>query len=844
MTTSLGASLCTIALVVTVSVGVVCAQAQSGSSGASQPPVIPPVVETVTVVETTPLPGTTIPVDRLPAPVQLSFARDIRNTGAIDLSSFMNERLNAVHVNELQGNPFQADVNYRGYTASPLLGTPQGLSVYMDGVRLNQPFGDVMSWDLIPKTAILSMALMPGSNPMFGLNTLGGALSIQSKSGLTSPGTTIQSIVGRSMRRALEFEHGGSKTGGLHWYLTGNLFGEDGWREVSPSDVRQLFGKIGWQRPKTDVSLTIAGVDDSLNGNGLQEAGLLDRDYASVYTKPDITDNRATLTNLTVERRINPTVRAFGNVYYRRLRTNTFNGDMNEDSLDQSVYQPGAAERAALAAAGYSGFPTSGATAENTPFPSWRCVANVLLADEPAEQCNGIINRTKTRQLNAGMSGQVTWLDSPDGSKNQLTIGAAYDHSNVAFGQSAELGYLAPDRRVVGLGVFADGLNAGSVVGEPFDTRVDLDGRTHTASVYGTNTATIGGAWHLTLSGRYNRTTIANTDRIRPAGDLESLDGRHVFSRFNPAVGVTFNPSGRINAYAGFSESSRTATSIELGCANPGAPCKLPNAMAGDPPLDQVVTRTVEAGVRGNPGRGISWNAGWFRSQNRDDILFVASEQTGFGYFRNFGATRRQGVEVGVMRRARTVMIGAAYTFLDATYQSEEIVDGTGNSSNEAAGSGIPGVEGTIAIEPGNRIPLVPRHVAKLFAEIQLSRSWFVDVNLVGISGSLARGNENNQHEPDGVYYTGVGATDGYAIVNLGATYRISPRWQALVQINNLLNTKYETAAQLGANGLTRAGTFVARPFPAVGGVFPVQHATFVAPGAPVTAWGGVRVTF
>ena len=113
----------------------------------------------------------------------------------------------------MQGNPFQPDVNYRGYTASPLLGTPQGLSVYMDGVRLNQPFGDIVSWDLIPRTAIASTTLMPGSNPLFGLNTLGGALSIQTKSGVTHPGTMLQASYGSDVRRAFDFEHGGTRAG-------------------------------------------------------------------------------------------------------------------------------------------------------------------------------------------------------------------------------------------------------------------------------------------------------------------------------------------------------------------------------------------------------------------------------------------------------------------------------------------------------------------------------------------------------------------------------------------------------------------------------------------------------
>ena len=146
---------------------------------------------TTDVVASTPLPGIELARDQIPSPVQLANRKDIEDSGALDLSDFLNRRLTGVHVNEIQGNPYQPDINYRGYTASPLLGTPQGLSVYMDGVRLNQPFGDVVSWDLIPKIAISEVTLMPGSNPLFGLNTLGGALSVQTKDGNAKPGTTI-----------------------------------------------------------------------------------------------------------------------------------------------------------------------------------------------------------------------------------------------------------------------------------------------------------------------------------------------------------------------------------------------------------------------------------------------------------------------------------------------------------------------------------------------------------------------------------------------------------------------------------------------------------------------------
>jgi outer membrane receptor protein involved in Fe transport len=812
------------------------AAAQEPTPAETPPPTLS---VTVTVVGTTPLPGVGVGLDRLPAPVQTATSLDIQQSGALDLSAFMNARLNGVHVNEVQGNPYQPDVNYRGYTASPLLGTPQGVSVYMDGVRLNQPFGDVVSWDLIPRAAIATMAMMPGSNPVFGLNTLGGALALETKTGRTNPGTTVQFSGGRDARRAVEFEHGGSRSNGLAWYVTGNLFAEDGWRDDSPSDVRQIFGKVGWLREHTSVDLTVAHADNSLTGNGLQEQRLLDRDRASIYTKPDNTQNRSTMINLSVQRSLGPARSLSANVYYRRLRVRTINGDINDDSLEAAIYQPDAAERGALAAAGYTGVPVSGASAANTPFPSWRCIANVLLQDEPGEKCNGLKNRSASTQGNGGFSAQVTRRSGPGGAKNQITVGTAFDRSAIDFSQSSELGYLSPDRGIVGLGVFADGINAGDVDGEPFDLAVDMTGHVRTASVYVTDMLALTPTTHLTVSGRYNHTTIENRDLRHPGGGTGSLDGTHAFGRLNPAAGITsaFTPS--LTGYASYSEGSRAPTSIELGCADPESPCKLPNAMAGDPPLDQVVARTVEAGLRGHV-RGLTWSAGWFHARNTNDILFVTAERTGFGYFTNFGETRRQGLELDLRHQHGRLGVGVGYTLLDATFRSEETVAGEGNSTNDEG----PGLEGAITIQPGDRMPLIPRHLFKVFADVTVTNALSLDVDLVAASGVFARGNENNAHEADGFYYLGPGQTDGYAIVNLGARYQLRSWLQLFGQVNNLLNTRYVTAAQLGVTGFTATGAFLARPLPAVDDEFPQVGSTFYAPGAPATAWGGARVRF
>src|SRR5204863_1480975 len=128
----------------------------------------------------------------------------------------------------------------------------------------------------------------------------------------------------------------------------------------------------------------------------------------------------------------------------------------------------------------------------------------------------------------------------------------------------------------------------------------------------------------------------------------------------------------------GLQRRSRTPTAIELGCANPAQPCKLPNAMAGDPPLMQVVARTFEAGVRGEVALATTWRAGVFRGVNHDDLLFVSSDASGQGYFRNFGKTRRQGIELGAGAQAGPWSTDFAWTRLDARFMSSERVNGTG----------------------------------------------------------------------------------------------------------------------------------------------------------------------
>ena len=232
-----------------------------------------------------------------------------------------------------------------------------------------------------------------------------------------------------------------------------------------------------------------------------------------------------------------------------------------------------------------------------------------------------------------------------------------------------------------------------------------------------------------------------------------------------------------------------------------------------------------------------------------DDILFVADDQAGFGYFKNFGKTRRQGLEAGLAGQAGGVGWYANYTYLDATFRTPEVVDGSSNSSNETAEDGLPGLEGEIEIRPGDRLPLIPRHMLKAGADLPLGGGWTLDLDMTAVAGVIARGNENGLHQPDGVFYSGPGRTGGYAVFNLGASWQVNKGLSLTARIENLFDRRYATAAQLGPNGFSADGSFLARPFAPVtlpdgSTERPLRHSTFYAAGAPRALFLGASYRF
>jgi len=719
----------------------------------------------IEVISSSPIPGLDQPRSEIPLSVQSLDRRALQQGCSAALPELLNSQLNGVNVNEIQGNPFQADVNYRGFTASPLLGTPQGLSVYQDGVRINEPFGDIVNWDLIPRMAIAGIDLIPGSNPLFGLNTLGGALSIHTKSGLTEHGATLESEFGSFGRRHASAEFSG-KVGELGIYVAGTAFHDDGWRDFSPSKVDQFFGKLSHRSGPLDLDLTWTHAATDLIGNGLLPDTMLAARRENIFTKPDNTKNRLDLVSLNAGYWLDEQSRLSATLYHRHNRTQTLNGDMNNDFEGDLLLD--------------------GATGANGGLG--------LNTDTAAN------NRTRSSQSSWG--GALQWSRLDD--NNHVAFGATADASRTAFAQTTELGIFDAQRGVIPNGA-----------GESLDNQ--LLGTTRNWSLFATDTWKPTPEVALTTSLRYNHTRVATHDQ---GPNAPALEGDFTYTKLNPSLGATWQFNPALTAFASVGQGNRAPSPIELGCADPANPCSLPNAMQADPYLKQVVTRTWEAGLRGQSG-AIKWNAAAFRADNRDDILFVGTS-TSQGYFTNFGRTRREGLQLDASTRTGDIEWRAGYSHVKATYRSAACLLSPNNSSR---GADSQCAADEIRVQPGNRLPGIPLHSLKLGADYSPNDRWRLSAEAVAFSRQFVRGNENNAHQAGG-NFLGSGEVAGYGVLNLAARVKLDRGWELTTRINNVFDRHYASAGALGIN-----------PFDANGGFQTNSddwtHETFTTPSAP-----------
>jgi outer membrane receptor protein involved in Fe transport len=774
--------------------------AQPGSEGsATTDPA--PTLSQVLIIANAPLPGFGLPLAQIPANVQTASSLDLQNAQVNSVAGYLTQRFMGVNVSDSADNPFQLDINYHGFTASPLVGTPEGLSVYVDGVRVNESFGDTVNWDLIPESAISSVSLISGSNPVFGLNTLGGALSIQTRSGHDSPGTELEAYGGSFGRRSVQL-----RTGGFHgpfdYFVSATYFYETGWRDISTSQVYRAFAKAGYQTEKTSLHLSYTYADTDLFGNGAIPQSMYDYLKEQSYT-PDITQNLLHFANLTGTQKLTEHLLLSGNAYYRRLKTGSSNGSDNGDYL-------------------------SGAY----PGPPIDCSAPFTDGASLDYCTNSTSEVSRLAQRSAGAGLQLTDTNDLLGKENQLVAGAAYSDSENSFGQSFLYG-------------FFDARHLLDYVQSPFNapTTISVSGSDRISGVYLSDTYSPSAYIHVNVAARYNRSTetLDGYSLDTNLGDFGSgygesspVRGDHVYSRLNPAIGMTYTPTESTTYYVNYNEASRAPTVVELGCSNPQLPCGLPNDFASDPDLRQVVARTFEVGLRGNlADQRLRWSADAFQTVNKDDIQFIATT-TNSGYFGNVGDTRRQGVDLALGGADGRLHWSLSYSLVDATFQSDFVVSAQSNSTADA--------NGNILVRAGDRIPLIPRNTGKLTIEYRFTRKLSIGGNVVVTSGSYLHGDENNANQAggtngEGQYIMGSGRIGGYAVVNLQGTYHLSPHFDVFARCANLLNRTYATAGFLTTSTFNPNGTYRSNPAD-------WTNENAVSPGAPFAVWAGIRLNF
>jgi iron complex outermembrane receptor protein len=686
-------------------------------------------------------------VDKVPSAINAVGAAQIARTGSLNVADALQQQVPGILVSDTTGNSFTPEIQFRGFTASPTAGTPQGLAVYQNGMRINEAFGDTVNWDLIPTAAIRSVTVVT-NNPAFGLNALGGAVNVLMKDGFSYQGAETN-IMGGSFGRIQGSAQAGKQVG--NWSVYGALEGvrENGYRNFGESAIRRFYGDVGYRTDSSEFHLNVGIARNNFGASAAVPVELLNKYWGATYTTPQTTDNRVAYANLTGKVEVTPTWTLDGSVRVRRFQQKTVDGNPSET-------QPCAAPNDAFLcfnddvnfANGVNGVPIV------NPFPT--------------DAVLGQIDRTTTRSTTTGATLQATNTDQLFGHNNQFMVGGSIDSGVTRFGASAELGTIGSNYVVSGSGIFL------GRSGEPVSIGpVSLRATNRYTGLYALDTFDVTDRFSVSGGGRFNYASINLQDQIGT-----DLNGSHTFSRFNPMIGGTYKINPELTAYAGYSEANRAPTPLELACADPARPCIVAAFLVADPPLKQVVSRTVEAGFRGSKEFDIGtlgWKIGGFRATNADDIFAIPSpEVQGFGYFQNVGRTRRQGIEAQVNLTSKTLQLYASWALIDARFL-DALTLGSRSPFADAGGN--------IQVLPGNRIPSVPRNRVKLGIDYSITDAFKVGGDALFVASQYFAGDESNQ----------AARLPGYSVFNLHASYQINKTFQLYGRVDNVFDHRYAT---------------------------------------------------
>lgn len=721
------------------------------------------VVEPIEVIGVSPLHGIGVSEDKFPSYVESESFEEIESQRTINLTDYMGLKFGSVYTSTDRSEPFQNVIFYRGFTSSWLIGQPQGISIYLDGVRMNEPFSDVINWDAIPDRAVDTMNLFSGSNPIFGLNSLGGAISLQTKRAFTFPRKEIGIYFGSFQRRSFWAEGGyiiGEKTG---IYVMGETVRGKGWRDLTLTDINRGFVKLSHLLSSGVLEFSFLGVDNEIHSSDVLLEKFLSLDREMAFTGRDIYKNDSYLVTHRGNYQVSKSVIFDWNVYYKNSRFGFFSGDITEFEVEEECDN----KRCLVD--------------EETEQPVIDKNGNFIFVADG--QIPGIINRTFVDQKVYGGALQASLEGSLGKMGNKLSVGFDFYKADADYIFDMEFGIFRPNREVAGTGVLLS-----HPQGEEDDIFYrDVNGENTVYGVYFMNIFTPLRSLDVFLGGRYNHAELKLEDRT---GFLDDISGTNTYKRFNPMVGFSLEFYPKHRFYASYFESNRTPTPIEIACSDPNEPCRLPSAFVEDPPLKQVVGKTVEVGVKGY-FKNLEWSLSLFNIDLEDDILPVAGGEVGQIFFKNVDKTRRRGVELSFEGNLGRFELFGGYTLILAEFRTPEwfsspnhpkvleVCDGGGTDPEVDCDTGA------ILAKPGDRIPGIPEHNVKLGMNYRITSNLTGGINLIYSSGVYLIGDEANLDRK----------TDPYTVVNLVANYRKS-NLTVFARVDNIFDTKYETTGR------------------------------------------------
>lgn len=761
---------------------VVASRADAGTNPPQQ-------LDTVTVYGT-PVAGPTL---SLPAASDRLDAHAFRKQHSPSVVDAMRQRVPGLAIANKSGNAFEPDVQFHGFVATPVTGTPEGLAVYQDGVRINEAFGDNVHWDFIPPEAIASMDVV-SNDPLFGLNALGGAVLVRMKNGFDDK-TLDNDFTAGSFGRIQDAAQWGGHAGHVAGYLALDAAHDDGYRDHSGSTLRRMYGNIGWRGQHSDLHLDITGASNDFDSPASTPIDLLNRDWRAVFTTPQSDALKMGMLGLHEKTWFGDTLTLAATGYFRHF------SDRHVDGNDTDVQRCMAPFEGLLCFG--DGHDPANAIDGSGQLPD-RFAPNAIL---------GEVDHNTTFSNGWGASLQLTDSAPLAQKRNTFVVGASLDSAQTRFRARSELGTVDPvSFLVTGNGQYlGDSTSASGSLGP-----VKLAARHRYVGIYAVDTLHATQRLAFTLGGRFNIARIDLDDRL--ATDSGLLSGRHRYTHFNPMAGVVFNLRQGMTAYAGWSEANRAPTPLELGCADPDRPCILDSFLVADPDLRQVVARTFEAGLRGKSNASEnrwSWRLGVYRIDSKDDILNVAAPiGKSFGYFANIGDTRRQGAELALNYRHRDWSLYASYAYVQATYRSHVELN---PPQGDPAGDDKP-----MDVQPGDRISGIPAQNLKLGAELRIDEAWRVGASLLAVGNRYFGGDESNQNRP----------LPGYVVASLHAAWQVSSQVEVHAKLLNLFDRRYFTY-----------GTYYDTRSPA-GSLVRGSNPETVTPGLPRAVYVGVRIGY